>query len=745
MMRRLREECAYETRAAEAGVESTARIWSVRKSNIFAEGELTATAGGAARGGELSGVPAHLRDLSVTTPSGGLLKHMMSATLNASISKRRPEEWEEHGDEVGADGIEAGPALRGSEQDVAHEIFKRRKRAAMRASPARKQQGGSAAAPFSSPSRRSLKHGTRFPSVEMHAREAGERLFPIFQHGTQEATAATASVIPMPASISSKHLANLPAHLQGHPLNRVEADAARARERLHRLRKKFDALVHEEDVKTRKQRELEQAVLDRQTEDNFTAREMQAGERKMKLLHERVLALAAAVAEADATRQYYGHIIAHCDVNPPKDDKHIVAIERAADGANAALETALAQREAAEYELNHLSAQEMPALEAALARNRELRADVIDRLNQAKLRLQSEQEDLGAKQVRARAAIATAALRPPPPPPLSTVRSPPPCAHHPQLRRHEIVTDVNVVHSGGLQNVPLPLQVDDALERLERNSNITRRKMREAALERTRGAGAPVATAEEMNAAWARVQQCCRATPLPDALGGAAPSHADFLAFYRKRDELAMQERMDRASRRLRHSEILSRKRELQQNLRLLEVRPPSASEERPRRDGSPPPRDAGTRRAREIATIAEQCEQDRRVLVEATGLIVRIAKICDVPLSSGAAAAALSSGGSGGGAAARGDDSLLRVAEHIPLILERCRAKLAAPAPLKLAKAFNASASSRAGSAASSPGARSSRSRSRSPSKASRLAESPLHQRASPSPARSGSSARRK
>jgi hypothetical protein len=456
MMQRLREECAYETRAAEAGVESTARIWSVRKSNIFAEGELTATAGGAARGGELSGVPAHLRDLSVTTPSGGLLKHMMSATLNASISKRRPEDWEEHGDEVGADGIEAGPALKGSEQDVAHEIFKRRKRAAMRASPARKQQSGgaAAAAPFSSPSRRSLKHGTRFPSVEMHAREAGERLFPIFQHGTQEATAATASVIPMPASISSKHLANLPAHLQGHPLNRVEADAARARERLHRLRKKFDALVHEEDVKTRKRRELAQAVLDRQTEDNFTAREMHAGERKMKLLHERVLALAAAVAEADATRQYYGHIIVQCDVNPPKDDKHIFAIERAADSANAALETALAQRDAAEYELNHLGTQEMPALEAALARNRELRANVIVRLNQAELRLQSEQEDLGAKQVRLHAAPAAAsttldgALTPTPNPHTQTA-APPRDRHRRQRRALRWTAELAAAAPGG--------------------------------------------------------------------------------------------------------------------------------------------------------------------------------------------------------------------------------------------------------------------------------------------------------
>ena len=318
----------------------------------------------------------------------------------------------------------------------------------------------------------------------------------------------------------------------------------------------------------------------------------------------------------------------------------------------------------------------------------------------------------------------------------------PPIRTPKQLRRHEIVTDVNVVHSGGLQNSPLPLQVDEALGRLERNSNTTRLKMREAALERTRAAGTPGATADEMDAAWARLQQCCRATPLPDALGGGAPSHADFLAFYRKRDELAMQERMERASRRLRHSELLSRKRELQQKLRLLEVRPPSASEERPRRDGSPPPRDAGTRRAREIATIAEQCEQDRRVLVEATGLIARIAKMCDVPLSSGVAAASPGSGGSGGAAAAKEDDSLLRVAERIPAILEGCRAKLAAPAPLKLAKAFKAS--SRAASAASSPGARSSRSRSRSPGKASRLVESPLHQRASPSPAR-GRSARRK
>ena len=332
-----------------------------------------------------------------------MIKFMMNATLNASSTKRPTGSDGGAGDTIGADGIESGPALKGSEQDVAHEIFKRRKRVEMLASPARKQAASATkAAPFSAPSQRSLKHGTRFPSVERQARDLGERVFPIFQHGTAEPTANTASVIPMPASISTKHLANLPAHLQGHPMNRVEADAARARERLHRVRKKYDSLIHEESVKTHKMEELQQAVLDRQTEDNYTAAEMQAGEATMAVLHDRIRKLAAAIAEAEATGAYYNLIIAQCDVNPPKDEKHIKSIEKAADAATKGLKKASDMQIAAEYELDHLRAQEMPALQSAVAQNRELRAGVIARLEDAKVRLQSEREELGAKQVRER-------------------------------------------------------------------------------------------------------------------------------------------------------------------------------------------------------------------------------------------------------------------------------------------------------------------------------------------------------
>lgn len=77
MMKRLRDESAYQMRAAEAGVESTERVWNVRKSNIFAEGELTAVADRNSKSSankgkvELAGVPVHLRDASTSVPTKG--------------------------------------------------------------------------------------------------------------------------------------------------------------------------------------------------------------------------------------------------------------------------------------------------------------------------------------------------------------------------------------------------------------------------------------------------------------------------------------------------------------------------------------------------------------------------------------------------------------------------------------------------------------------------------------------------
>ena len=634
-----------------------------------------------------------------------MIKFMMNATLNASSTKRPTGSDGGAGDTIGADGIESGPALKGSEQDVAHEIFKRRKRVEMLASPARKQAASATkAAPFSAPSQRSLKHGTRFPSVERQARDLGERVFPIFQHGTAEPTANTASVIPMPASISTKHLANLPAHLQGHPMNRVEADAARARERLHRVRKKYDSLIHEESVKTHKMGELQQAVLDRQTEDNYTAAEMQAGEATMAVLHDRIRKLAAAIAEAEATGAYYNLIIAQCDVNPPKDDKHIKSIEKAADAATKGLKKASDMQIAAEYELDHLRAQEMPALQAAVAQNRELRAGVIARLEDAKVRLQSEREELGAKQVRERVLLPSFFFffffpfsrhltHLPYLPYVITL-------YH-QLRRHEIVEDVSMVHANGTK----PMEVEQALERLERNSSISMSKMREAALARTREAGTPAASEEEMNAAWARIENICRGSALPASILAEQPTYSDFLTFYRRRDEFAMMMRMERATQRLKASEILTQKREVARTLSRLEVTPAVEKKQEEPREGSPPAR--MSRKDRRIAKLSSAVELDRAVLIEAVGVIARIAKLCDVPLTAGPDSPSPSPTGQAGDDA---DDSLLRVADRIPQILALCRTKLLTPPPLKLGRStLGKSSTSRSGGTSSSVRSRSS------------------------------------
>jgi hypothetical protein len=115
--------------------------------------------------------------------------------------------------------------------------------------------------PFSQPSVRTKKAGSRFPSVEANLREKGQRLTPIFSGGV---IPPDRRALPATATDAQVHFQNLPAHLTSYPVTVTDAKRAESTGMLLKLREKYDKLTYESSKLQQHLAELRKQVSERE-------------------------------------------------------------------------------------------------------------------------------------------------------------------------------------------------------------------------------------------------------------------------------------------------------------------------------------------------------------------------------------------------------------------------------------------------------------------------------------------------
>lgn len=302
----------------------------------------------------------------------------------------------------------ASPAVR---TDVSSEVVKSQKasgseRKADTVSRSDRVVNYGAEIPFSAPTTRAKKHGSRFPSVEANLREKGQRLTPIFSGGI---IPADKRALPSTATDTTVHLQNLPAHLTSYPITVTEAKRAEATGMLMKLREKHDKLMYESNKLQKQLGQLRLQVSEREKQDAFTEKCLQTGEQYMAELEARMIKVNSAVDRAKRTTVFYQKILAVCEKNPFKDKVIVNERDKLAQDCKAELHAAMKRLSAAEFELRQLSQHEKPKLEKELKRSRKLQETVLKRLDDVHKDLEKDHEETKALNHRRSAILAEVA------------------------------------------------------------------------------------------------------------------------------------------------------------------------------------------------------------------------------------------------------------------------------------------------------------------------------------------------
>ncbi|CBJ30460.1 conserved unknown protein [Ectocarpus siliculosus] len=111
------------------------------------------------------------------------------------------------------------------------------------------------------------------------------------------------------------------------PMSMDEEMVHEAKDMALKLRHIHDALQGEVKRKTKRLIEIKRGVEERNSQDAYTMSRTMAGENMIKALETRFTKVRSTSAELDRVGAFYGRIIELCVGNPPKDNRHLRALE----------------------------------------------------------------------------------------------------------------------------------------------------------------------------------------------------------------------------------------------------------------------------------------------------------------------------------------------------------------------------------------------------------------------------------
>jgi len=243
--------------------------------------------------------------------------------------------------------------------------------------------------PFSKPSRRTTRMGTRFPSVEAQCKEKGDQVFHIFSGGMLDPKRAKTLVTSFP--VTTAHLRNLPPHMQDYPATEAEAKLAETLSYVLNLRNQLDRFRFEALRKRDMIEKLTQEVAERKKQDTFTENCIKDGEAMMVQLETRLQRMKMALTVAQQTGVFYDKVVKVCQSSPYKEPRQLQHMERKANAAKQLMDDRIKAATAAEYERRHLLTVEKPMLTKELKINEKMHKKVISKLK--KMRARMKQDD----------------------------------------------------------------------------------------------------------------------------------------------------------------------------------------------------------------------------------------------------------------------------------------------------------------------------------------------------------------
>jgi hypothetical protein len=252
--------------------------------------------------------------------------------------------------------------------------------------------------PFSSPSTRTLKTGTRFPTVEKMEREDPERRMLLFSTGVvskdhaENASSSLIKILPPSHEFDPGTVKHMAAHTQNYPATERDANIAGLNQMIHRLRDELDNLMYEKDEKIKALFKLEKQVGTRNFMDDYTQECIVAGEAMIDVLKKRIKTLNKALRDGDRLGKFYGKVMNVCGKHPARDEVHLQKIERRLKVSDSRSDYLVARQTAAKYEYNHLLNVEKPALIKESKKADEMMAEAVQRLKKIRKRMQREQE-----------------------------------------------------------------------------------------------------------------------------------------------------------------------------------------------------------------------------------------------------------------------------------------------------------------------------------------------------------------
>ena len=252
--------------------------------------------------------------------------------------------------------------------------------------------------PFSSPSTKSLRTGTRFPTVEKMERDDPSRRMVLFSTGivskdhVENTASSLIKVLPPSHEFDSGSVKHLAAHSQDYPATERDANVAGLNQMIARLREELDCLMYEREEKQKALDQLNKKVGTRRFMDDYTRECIEAGEAMIAVLKERIKKLKDALSDGARLGKFYTKVMNVCQKFPARDEPHLKKVERRLKVSDSRASYLKARQQAAKYEYTHLLTVEKPALEIEAKKADLMMTEAVKRLKDIRRRMQREQE-----------------------------------------------------------------------------------------------------------------------------------------------------------------------------------------------------------------------------------------------------------------------------------------------------------------------------------------------------------------
>jgi hypothetical protein len=246
--------------------------------------------------------------------------------------------------------------------------------------------------PFAYSSVKSVKRGSRFPSVEKFHKKQIEEIESKRDFAEKKAIeilvskehrgkdhpktlveyvdAAQAEETPFSAS-NGGDMGYLPAHSMTFPATNDDALLAQAFAKAGKMREIFDKLKLESKVKAEKLENMQRSVNERERKDELVHKNMLAGEEIMSLLSEKLVHMDSTLKNAKYLGEFYVRIQEVLLSNPAKDKNHLDALEQQLNLARQQLADMLKRRNALRVEKNFIEKTEKPRIREEIEKIRE--------------------------------------------------------------------------------------------------------------------------------------------------------------------------------------------------------------------------------------------------------------------------------------------------------------------------------------------------------------------------------------